>query len=140
MIRRIALQCYSATSPARLRSVLRDSCMTQEEFRNAALSLPETAESAHMAHPDFRVKGKIFATLGYPDGQWGTLMLTPEQQRVLVAESPDSFRPVAGAWGAKGSTSVRLDKVDEALLARAMAQAWANKAPKRLAATYRAER
>jgi hypothetical protein len=114
--------------------------MTESAFRRIALSMPAATESAHMNHPDFRVGKKIFATLGYPDAAWGTLMLTPEQQRIVVAEAPSTFRPVTGAWGAQGCTSVRLDGVDEELLERAMHQAWVNKAPKKLAATYGARR
>ena len=44
--------------------------MTAAEFRRLALSLPEAEEREHMHHPDFRVGGKIFATLGYPDKSW----------------------------------------------------------------------
>jgi hypothetical protein len=57
-----------------------DSTMTTADFRRLALALPETAEHAHMDHPDFRVRGKIFATLGYPAQGWGRVKLTPEQQ------------------------------------------------------------
>jgi hypothetical protein len=38
--------------------------MTANEFREFALSLPETEEQQHMNHPDFRVAGKIFANAG----------------------------------------------------------------------------
>lgn len=61
-----------------------------------------------MNHPDFRVCGKIFATLGYPDAKWGMLKLMPDQQEVFIADEPNVFAPAAGAWGREGSTSVRL--------------------------------
>jgi len=58
--------------------------MTARDFREIALSFPEAIESAHMSHPDFRVGGRIFATLGYPDEEWGMIKLTPEEQRKFV--------------------------------------------------------
>ena len=95
--------------------------MTAEDFRRLALSLPETAESAHMGHPDFRVRGKIFATLGYPDQEVGMVKLTPGQQREFVLAEPAVFVPVNGGWGLKGATHVRL----------AVVAAWRNTAAKR---------
>ena len=76
--------------------------VTSAAFRRLALSLPEASEAAHMGHPDFRVRNKIFATLGSPDGGWGTVKLTPEQQGVLVEAEPAAFKPAAGAWGRRG--------------------------------------
>jgi hypothetical protein len=103
-------------------------------FRRLALSLPEAAEGAHMGHPDFRVRNKIFATLGVPDAAWGMVKLTPEQQEVLIAAEPEAFRPAAGAWGRRGSTHVRLAAVDATTLRSALGMAWRNAAPKALAA------
>ena len=86
-----------------------------------------------MRHPDFRVGGKIFATLAYPDQSWGMVKLTPEQQFNFVREYPDAFIPVKGAWGLKGCTSVRLAKATATALRPAMKQAWENaKAGKKL--------
>jgi hypothetical protein len=87
--------------------------MTAAEFRRIALSMPQASESAHMNHPDFRVGGKIFATLGYPDQDHGMVILPPEEQERLVRVQPKTFAPAKGAWGRSGSTSVRLDAVDE---------------------------
>jgi len=106
--------------------------MTISDFRRVALSMPEASENAHMAHPDFRVGGKIFATLGYPDQDHGMVILPPEEQARLVRAHPDIFAPAKGAWGRSGSTSVRLDGVDEATLRRVMEIAWRKRAPKRL--------
>lgn len=114
--------------------------MTEGTFRSMALSLPEAIESAHMEHPDFRVRGKIFATLGYPSKGWGMVKLTPEQQGRLVQDHPNVFVPTAGAWGARGATNVRLSKADRDTVFTAMAAAWRNIAPNRLAADFDAEK
>jgi hypothetical protein len=78
------------------------------------------------------VRGKIFATLGYPDQGWGMVKLTPEQQTSLVRAEPAVFVPAKGAWGRRGSTMVRLDTVDRVTLSSALVAAWRNVAPKRL--------
>jgi hypothetical protein len=82
--------------------------MTTETFRNLALQIPTAIEMSHMNHPDFRVAGKIFASLGYPDQNWGMVKLTPEQQRSFVDKAPEVFKPCKGAWGEKGCTNVHL--------------------------------
>jgi hypothetical protein len=110
--------------------------VTPKQFRQVALSFPECEERVHMRHPDFRVAGKIFATLGYPDKSWGMVKLTPEQQEELVNEEPKAFVPAAGAWGRQGSTTVRLKSIRKATLRRALEAAWRNTAPKNLAATF----
>ncbi len=106
--------------------------MTSAEFRRLALSMPGASESAHMEHPDFRVGGKIFATLGYPDKDHGMVILPPEEQKRLVESAPATFAPAKGAWGRRGSTSVRLEAVDTATLRRVLEIAWRKRAPKRL--------
>ena len=100
--------------------------MTPDGFRRLALSQPEAVESAHMNHPDFRVRGRIFATLGYPDDAWGMVKLTPAQQRSLVEQAPNVFHPCAGAWGRNGSTSIRLDLVKSRTLRAALDAAYRN--------------
>lgn len=106
--------------------------MTFEQFRQLASSLPEVAEGAHMDHPDFRIRNKIFATLGHPDGECGMVKLTAQQQAVLVHAHPDIFQPVKGAWGRKGATSVRLKHATDDVVHQAMTMAWRNTAPKTL--------
>lgn len=106
--------------------------MTPDDFRNLALELPEATESAHMAHPDFRVGGKIFATLGYPDSAWGMVKLTPEQQEWFMRIAPKVFVPAKGAWGRQGSTTVHLPALKLTLARDALKAAWRNTAPKRL--------
>ena len=106
--------------------------MTAQEFRKVALSLPEASEASHMGHPDFRVGGKIFATLGYPTGAWGMIALTPEQQELFVGAQPRTFSPVKGGWGRKGATQVRLRTAGKGAVREAMSVAWRNRAPKRL--------
>ena len=112
--------------------------MTADQFRNLALSLPESEERAHMGHPDFRVRGKIFATL-WPDGQWGMVKLTPQEQDVFVQVAPKIFEPVNGAWGARGCTKVRLNAATKGPVQRALASAWRNTAPKRLVQQFEDE-
>jgi len=113
--------------------------VTAEQFRRLALSFPEAYESAHMHHPDFRVRGgKIFATLAYPYGKWGMVKLTPEQQEEFVRAEPEVFEPVKGGWGRGGATSVRLPAAKKETLHPAMAAAWCNAAPKKLAREFEA--
>ncbi len=107
--------------------------MTVAEFRKIALSFPEAVEQVHMNHPDFRVRGKIFATLGYPDDAHGMVKLTPEQQHDCIKSEPSVFSPSKGAWGLRGSTIVKLRAAEKTSLRTAMAAAWRNAAPKSLA-------
>ena len=83
-----------------------------------------------MGHADFRVRGKIFATLGYPDAAFATLMLTPEQQEPFVRAEPKAFQPVAGGWGKKGATQVILRTANRAAVREALQLAWGNRAPR----------
>ena len=107
--------------------------MTSADFRRMALALPEAVESAHMRHPDFRVRGKIFATLGYPDKGWGMVKLGPAEQKRFIAREPDAFVPAVGAWGRAGATTVRLRSAHKNTVRKALAAAWSNTAPKTLA-------
>ena len=100
--------------------------MTPDGFRRLALRLPEAVESAHMAHPDFRVRGKIFATLGHPDAAHGMVKLTLEQQEALVEAEPETYAPVPGGWGRKGATHVRLRRARAKSLGLALTLAWRN--------------
>jgi|SRR5208282_2906919 len=106
--------------------------MTAADFRKLALALPEAEERAHMSHPDFRVGGKIFATLGYPDKTCGMVKLSPEEQHYFSKAEPDVFIPVKGAWGRRGATSIVLKAAKKDILAKAIRAAWGNTAPKRL--------
>jgi hypothetical protein len=106
--------------------------MTVTQFRKLALSFPEATESAHHGHPDFRVGGKIFATLGYPDKSSGAVMLDPDEQRFFMRLADDAFSPAAGAWGKKGSTIVHLPAAKAALVRDSLEAAWRHRAPKRL--------
>jgi hypothetical protein len=106
--------------------------MTAAQFRKIALSFPETVEAAHMGHPDFRVGGKIFATLGYPNEERGVLVLSPDEQRELIRQHPKMFESVPGGWGRRGSTQVLLKQITPPILKAAMRKAWKRKAPKRL--------
>jgi hypothetical protein len=105
---------------------------TADQFRRIALAFPGTEEGSHMGHADFRVGGKIFATLGAPDAEWGMANLLPEQQDDFRSLSPDAFQPAAGAWGRSGSTLIRLSAVSDDLLEAALSAAWRKRAPARL--------
>jgi hypothetical protein len=100
-----------------------------DDFRRIALSFPGAEERSHMNHPDFRVGGRIFATLGSPDADWGMVSLMPEQQEDFIHLAPEAFKPAAGAWGRGGSTLVKLAAVPEDLLEAALAAAWRRRAP-----------
>ncbi len=106
--------------------------MTAAEFRAVALSHSETMESSHMAHPDFRVGGKVFATLGYPDDEHAVVMLSPDEQEGFVTEMPRVFSPVKGAWGTRGATQICLATADDEVVAEAIRLAWRRRAPARL--------
>src|ERR687898_949758 len=99
--------------------------MRADEFRRIALGMKDAIEGAHMGHPDFRVNGRIFATL-HADQQWGMVKLTPDQQQRFLQDAPEVFVPEKGAWGRQGCTAVRLDSVDEDTLGEAMTLAWRN--------------
>ena len=104
--------------------------MSASRFRRIALALCDAVESAHHGKADFRVGRRIFATLGHPDENWGTVKLTAEQQSMLVDAEPDIFRPVPGGWGKQGYTNVLLARADAATLKSALVMAWENVAPK----------
>ena len=105
--------------------------MTAQEFRTIALGLPDIVESSHMNHPDFRVNGKIFASLGYPSSEWAVVKLTPDEQARLCEAEPDVFVPVKGAWGRAGNTQVYLRLARKRSVRAALQSAWQNHASKR---------
>src|SRR5437867_9401456 len=94
-------------------------------FRSIALGMKDAVEGAHLGHPDFRLDGKIFATI-HPDHQFAMVKLTPDQQQEFTRENPASFAPENGAWGRAGCTRVRLDSVDEDTLGAAVTLACQN--------------
>ena len=98
--------------------------MTAADFRRIALRLEGAEEGSHMGSPDFRVGGRIFATLAAQKQGYGNLLLTPEQQAEFAAEAPDVFLPIPGGWGKNGATHVRLANANEDLLAGALRVAW----------------
>ena len=100
--------------------------MTATQFRKLALGFRGAIESSHMRHPDFRIGGKIFATLGYPDGKSGMVKLTPEQQREFVKKSPEVFHPCNGVWGERGATNVYLPAAKVGLIRAALKAARGN--------------
>lgn len=99
--------------------------MTAKDFRRIALGMEGAAEASHMDHPDFRVNGKIFATI-HPDNAQGMVKLTPEQQERFVREHPAIFHPAAGAWGRGGSTMVTFASANAEVVGETMTLAWQN--------------
>jgi hypothetical protein len=85
-----------------------------------ALEIPSAVERSHMNHPDFRVSGKIFASLGVPNKNWGMMKLTPEQQRAFMVKAPDVFKPCSGAWGRQGYTNVYLPSAKASMVRAAL--------------------
>jgi hypothetical protein len=106
--------------------------VTAADFRRIALSLPEAVEGSHFGNPDFRVGGKIFATLALAKQGYGMVSLSPQQQAEMVEDEPQIFSPVPGGWGRKGATRVLLAKVKPDILAATLRTAWRRRAPKRL--------
>ena len=105
--------------------------MTADEFRSIALSFPEATEESHVGHPDFRVRGKIFATLDANEAV-GMVKLTPDQQAPLVRDGSNVFYPASGAWGRRGCTMIQLGDAEDSTVRGALVAAWRNAAPKRL--------
>jgi hypothetical protein len=110
--------------------------MTVEEFRDLALSFPESVESSHFETADFRVGGKVFATLRAMDSR-AVLKLTPDEQRLLLETSAGMLQPVKGSWGEKGWTQVSLGQADSETVGHVMAIAWRRVAPKAVVRRHR---
>jgi len=98
--------------------------MDAADFRRIALSLEGAEEGSHMGAVDFRVGGRIFATLASQKQGYGNLMLTPDQQAEFIQDQPDLFLPIHGGWGRMGMTHIRLAEADEDVLAGALRTAW----------------
>jgi hypothetical protein len=98
--------------------------MNANDFRRIALSLDGTEESSHMGQPDFRVGGRIFATLASQHLGYGNLSLTLEQQAAFVEELPEVFLPIHGGWGRMGMTHIRLAAASVDVLEGALRTAW----------------
>jgi YjbR len=106
--------------------------VTADEFRHIALSLPEAEEQEHMNHPDFRVRGKIFATFPSRDERTAMVKLTPTQQALFIHAEPAAFAPVKGGWGRRGATTICFEAADETVVRSALITAYSNMAPKAL--------
>ena len=105
--------------------------MTIDQFRRMALEIPTAVEQSHMNHPDFRIAGRIFASLGVPDENWGMIKLTPEQQRTSIEKAPEVFKPSSGAWGRQGYTNVYLTAAKTTIVRTALDAAAKNVAGKK---------
>ena len=114
--------------------------MNAADFRRIALSLEGAEEGSHMGAPDFRVGGRIFATLASQYQGYGNLKLTLEQQAEFVRELPEVFLPIPGGWGRMGMTHVRLVKASEDVLVGALRAAWRLRTEKNTKTKRRAPR
>ena len=110
--------------------------LTPTQFRTAALRLPEATEGSHMGHADFRVRGKIFATLG-PEDDWAMVKLPTDAQAALIDMDPATCAAAKGAWGSQGATVIQLRRADVKIVQEALAAAWRRAAPKGLQPTAR---
>ena len=109
--------------------------MLPDDVRALALLLPHVTQGAHMGHPDFRVAGRIFATL-WTDEDRVVVKLTPEMQAVLTEAEPSLFEPIPGSWGKRGWTNLDLVDADEETVRSALLAAWMAVAPSALVAEY----
>jgi hypothetical protein len=110
--------------------------MTAKQFRQLALSFPGVAEASHMNHPDFRVDGKIFATLA-EDESWGMVKLSPTLQQKYVEEYPTIFVIFENSWGRLGCTKVFLKTAKREPVMAALKEAWELRQEKPKKATQR---
>ena len=112
--------------------------MTPAQFRRAVLRFPEVIEGGHHGHADFRVGGRVIASLGYPSEACAVVMLSPNDQDLIV-RAHAGFAPVPGKWGASGNTVVTLAEADSAAIDAALDAAWRRRAPKKLIAAFDAD-
>ncbi len=110
--------------------------MQPKEFSTIALALPHVTEKSHMGHPDFRVGGKIFATL-WPVEKRAVVKLTPGDQALRLDMEPDVFYPANGAWGKSGWTNIMLERAEESSVASALQAAWLCVAPQKLKRAFK---
>lgn len=97
-----------------------------DNFRKMVLEIPGAIERSHMSHPDFRLAGRIFASLGVPDKNWAMVKLTPEKQRAFIEKAPKIFKPSSGAWGRQGYTNIYLPAATAAIVRVALDAAAGN--------------
>ena len=116
----LTAMCWRSRKRGRLKSNL----MNAEDFREMALSFDGAEEGSHMGASDFRVGGRIFATLAMQHLGFGNLMLSPDLQKALIAEAPDVFLPIPGGWGRMGCTHVRLAKASPQQMLKGLQDAW----------------
>ena len=106
--------------------------MTAADFRRIALSMPEAVEGSHFGNADFRVGGKIFATLALEKEGYGVLLLNLEQQAGMVGDEPKVFSPVRGAGAVKARHGYVSQTWRPTFGRPHLRTAWRRKAPKRL--------
>jgi hypothetical protein len=93
-------------------------------FRRMLLGFTGATEGAHMGHPDFRVGGRIFATLNADETT--AMVKLPVNQQARFIGTHSAFRPASGAWGLQGATLVDLAGAEEDVVGEAATIAWQN--------------
>jgi len=103
--------------------------VSEEQLRALALALPGVAEQDHHGRPSFRVAGRIFATVW--DEAHVNVMLDEAGIRTAVQSTPAACEEF---WWGKKLRAVQLDlaRADEALARELLADAWEQKATRRL--------
>jgi hypothetical protein len=112
--------------------------MTDDDFRKLALGLPASTEGRHVGLPTFHVRGRRFATLGWPEPRKVAIVLSLAEQDLLLATCPHAIERAPGAWGARGHSHLDLATADDATVRSVITMAWRRSAPPRLAKSFEA--
>jgi hypothetical protein len=122
---------------------------TFDDVRRIALALPQTSERLSWGTPAWQVNKKSFVwerplrrgdleALGDRAPEGPVLGVRVEHEGIkeaLIADDPDVFFTIPHFDGYP-AVLVRLDRIGVAALEEVIAEAWLNRAPKRLASEY----
>jgi hypothetical protein len=114
--------------------------LTPADFRALALSLEGAEQGSHMGAEDFRVGGRVFATLASAAQGYGNLMFDPPTQSDFIEELHNVFIPIAGGWGRMGVTHVILANATREQVLGALQTAWRLRVQKNTKAKSKAEK
>jgi hypothetical protein len=106
--------------------------VTPDGFRQVALSLPETSESLHDGLATFLVRGRRFATLGWPASDKVSMSLSPEEQALLLEVCGHALAAARGSFGRMGHIVLDLAAADDATIRSVTTMSWRRQAPKKL--------
>lgn len=94
--------------------------MKTEEFKEQALSFPNTIEAPHFDRRAFKVVNKrIFATLHEESGT-ANLKLSLSDQTFFCNLNRKAIYPVPNKWGEQGWTTFNLEKIESGLMMDAL--------------------